>query len=195
MSKNPYFLSKTKKSSSYLSNCTSTQSCDKFQTPRQTDHLSTKKTKCKLPRYVIVTKINIFRSVWYENIRENISVRKKGPRILSIMSVHSSLKDVDICHSYLVSLLKTGLTCYYRLTKKRTFILKVSYKWRRGVCLTLLVFSSLLDIKKGTCFVHDYKEISIKKVNFYGWLNQGVEGGWGGGAKHLKVQCSHLLAI
>lgn len=42
--------------------------------------------------------------------------------------------------------------------------------------------SSLLDIKKGTCCVHDYcKGISIKKVNFYGWLNQGVKGGGGGG--------------
>lgn len=39
------------------------------------------------------------------------------------------------------------------------------------------LFSLLLDIKKGTCCVHDYKRISIKKVNYYGWLNQGVEGG------------------
>lgn len=39
------------------------------------------------------------------------------------------------------------------------------------------LFSLLLDIKKITCSVHDYKRISIKKVNYYGWLNQGVEGG------------------
>lgn len=56
------------------------------------------------------------------------------------------------------------------------------------------LFSLLLDIKKITCSVHDYKRISIKKVNYYGWLNQGVEGG-GALTLVLKQQCSHWLAI
>lgn len=53
--------------------------------------------------------------------------------------------------------------------------------------------SSLLDIKKGTRCVHDYKGISIKKVNYTGGLNQGV--GEGGLIPGLKHQSFHWLAI